>query len=628
MASAVGSCAARAAPRALADAAGRARVGAWLAEIAGTDAGRELRAIGAAHRGAAALIEAIASSSPYLWDIACADPGRLVALLQSDPEARLASCLGDAACGLRAGGSSADAMRILRAMKAEAALLIALADIGGLWDVMRVARAVTAVADTAVGGAVHHLLAAAARAGQLAPRDPDPETGCGYIVLAMGKMGAGELNYSSDIDLIVLFDPDAPALVPGVEPGPLFVRLTRQLVKMLQERTELGYVFRVDLRLRPDPSSTQIAISVAAGLDYYEGRGQNWERAAMIKARPCAGDIAAGQAMLADLSPFIWRKYLDFAALGDIHEMKRQIQAYRGHGEVAVEGHNIKLGRGGIREIEFFVQTQQLIAGGRHPQLRSRETLVTLRALSEGGWIDAAARDDLERAYLFLREVEHRLQMVADEQTHTLPSTRAELEAFARFLGYPDRDAFARVLLGHLGAVQQHYMRLFEDAPMRAAERRGLVFPPAADARETLDKLNEMGFRNPLEASATVRRWLAGAPRALKGPAARAVFAELVPILIDHIARSETPDAALTGFDRFLGNLHGGATAVLAAAAEPRPRRPGRPRARHRAAARRHPGTASPGDGCADRFDLLRCLAGTGKARSDPVGFAGAVGLP
>ena len=368
---------------------------------------------------------------------------------------------------------------------------------------------------------------------------------------------------------------------------------------------------------------------MAAGLDYYEGRGQNWERAAMIKARPCAGDIAAGQAMLADLSPFIWRKYLDFAALGDIHEMKRQIQAYRGHGEVAVEGHNIKLGRGGIREIEFFVQTQQLIAGGRHPQLRSRETLVTLRALSAGGWIDAAARDDLERAYLFLREVEHRLQMVADEQTHTLPSTRAELDAFARFLGYPDRDAFAEVLLGHLGAVQQHYVRLFEDAPMRAAERRGLVFPPAADARETLDKLNEMGFRNPLEASATVRRWLAGAPRALKGPAARAVFAELVPVLIDHIARSETPDAALTGFDRLLGNLHGGGrlfsllrrnpdlVALVARVLGTAPRLADTP------------GAASPGDGCAGTdLGLLRCLAGTGKARSDPVGFVGAVDLP
>ena len=555
-----GSCAARAAPRALADATGRARVAAWLDEIADTGAGRALRALAAAHPGAAALVEAIASSSPYLWDLARADPDRLVAVLESDPDAELAACLARTASEVRATASQADAMRILRDMKAQAALLVALADIGGLWDVLRVTRALTDVADTAVCAAVHHLLAGAARAGHLAPADPDrPDVGSGYIVLAMGKMGGGELNYSSDIDIIVVFEPDAPARVGGIEPGWLFVRLTRQLVKMLQERTAQGYVFRVDLRLRPDPSATQIAISVPAALDYYEGRGQNWERAAMIKARACAGDIAAGESMLAELSPFIWRKYLDFAALGHIHEMKRQIQAYRGHGEVAVEGHNIKLGRGGIREIEFFVQTQQLIAGGRHPQLRSRETLATLRALSEGGWIDAAARGDLERAYLFLRTVEHRLQMVADEQTHTLPSTPAELAAFARFLGYPDRDAFAQALLGHLGAVQRHYVRLFEDAPLRAAERRGLVFPPGGDSHETLDKLSEMGFRQPVEASAIVRRWLAGAPRPLKGAAARAVFAELVPVLVDHIARAENPDAALVGFDRFLGNLHGGA---------------------------------------------------------------------
>jgi [glutamine synthetase] adenylyltransferase / [glutamine synthetase]-adenylyl-L-tyrosine phosphorylase len=555
-----GSCAARAAPQALADEAGRVRFAGWLDEIADSDAGRALHAIAAAYPLARALIEAIASSSPYLWDLARADPDRLVAVLQSDPDARFASCLASAGRKVRAAASQPDAMRLLREAKSEAALLVALADIGGLWDVMRVAAAITELADCAAGAAVHHLLCGAVSAGHLVPSDPGrPEIGSGYFVLAMGKMGAGELNYSSDIDIIVLFDPDAPAIARGIEPGWLFVRLTRQLVKMLQERTAQGYVFRVDLRLRPDPSSTPIALSVPAALDYYESRGQNWERAAMIKARACAGDIAAGEALLAELSPFIWRKYLDFVALGDIHEMKRQIQAYRGHGEVAVEGHNIKLGRGGIREIEFFVQTQQLIAGGRHPHLRGRETLATLRALSEGGWIDPAARDDLERAYLFLRTVEHRLQMVADEQTHTLPSTRPELAAFARFLGYPDRDAFAEVLLGHLGAVQRHYVRLFEDAPVRAAERRGLVFPPRADAPETLDKLSEMGFRQPVEASGMVRRWLAGTPRALRGPAARAVFADLVPLLVDHIARAENPDAALVTFDRFLGNLHGGA---------------------------------------------------------------------
>ena len=191
----------------------------------------------------------------------------------------------------------------------------------------------------------------------------------------MGKMGARELNYSSDIDLIVFYDAASPALAPDTEPGPFFVRLTRSLVKLLQERTPDGYVFRTDLRLRPDPGSTGIAVSTAAALDYYESVGQNWERAALIKARPCAGDVAAGEKLLRDLAPFIWRKHLDYAAVADIHAMKRQIHAYRGHGEIAVEGHNVKLGRGGIREIEFFVQTQQLIAGGRHPELRLHETL-------------------------------------------------------------------------------------------------------------------------------------------------------------------------------------------------------------------------------------------------------------
>src|SRR6201997_5145030 len=225
----------------------------------------------------------------------------------------------------------------------------------------------------------------------------------------MGKMGAGELNYSSDIDLIIFYDP--AALVAATEPAAFYVRLTRILVKLLQERTPAGYVFRIDVRLRPDPASTHIAISTTAALDYYESRGQNWERAALIKARPCAGDVAAGERLLHDLLPFIWRKYLDYAAIAHVHEMKRQIHAYRGHGEIAVEGHNIKLGRGGIREIEFFVQTQQLIAGGRHPDLRDRGTIATLSALAADGWIDAPARDELAAAYGFLRRVEHRLQM-------------------------------------------------------------------------------------------------------------------------------------------------------------------------------------------------------------------------
>ena len=234
------------------------------------------------------------------------------------------------------------------------------------------------------------MLADAARAGRLKPKDKSqPQIGSGYIVIAMGKMGAFELNYSSDIDLMVFYDAAAPALPQDAVASTLFVRLTQKLVKLLQERTGDGYVFRTDLRLRPDPASTAIAISTAAALSYYESTGQNWERAALIKARACAGDIVAGEALLNDLSPFVWRKYLDFAAVADVQAMKRHINVYRGHGEIAVEGHNIKIGRGGIREIEFFAQTQQLIAGGRNPHLRDRDTLTTLDRLASDGWIDA-----------------------------------------------------------------------------------------------------------------------------------------------------------------------------------------------------------------------------------------------
>jgi len=547
------------AAHALANDAGRARVADWLNESADWEAVRAVREAMASHPPVRALIDAIASSSTYLWALARSDPARLVRLLKTDPDERLAEICA-AAASMPADATEAQAMRLLRVMKAEAALLIALADIGGVWDVMRVTAALTDVADTAVAAALRHVLRQAACAGKLVLPDPaQPESGCGLFVLAMGKMGAFELNYSSDIDLIIFFDPDRAALAAGIEAGPFFVRLTRQLIRLLQTRTEHGYVFRVDVRLRPDPASTQIAISVPAALDYYESRGRNWERAALIKARICAGDRAAGAAFIANLSPFIWRKYLDFVALADIHEMKRQIHAYRGHSVVAVEGHNIKLGRGGIREIEFFVQTQQLIAGGRNPRLRSRETLSALRALADGGWIDWATSVELQDAYRFLRTVEHRLQMVADEQTHTLPSRRDELDGFARFLGYEDRDAFAQVLLRHLRAVESRYASLFEHAPLVAAERRGLRFPRDADAKETLAKLREMGFRNPPGVSATVRRWLAGNLRGLKGETAQAHFAELAPLLIDHIARAENPDAAVATFDRFLGNLYGGA---------------------------------------------------------------------
>jgi len=306
------------------------------------------------------------------------------------------------------------------------------------------------------------------------------------MVLAMGKHGAGELNYSSDIDLIVFYEPELARLKPGLEAPAFFVRMTRDLVKLMQERTADGYVFRTDLRLRPDPGATQVAIASDAALNYYESFGQNWERAALIKARPIAGDLTAGRSFLAELAPFIWRKYLDFAAIADIHAMKRQIHAFKGFGQIGVAGHNIKLGRGGIREIEFFVQTQQLIAGGRQSDLRVPTTLVALERLAERGWIDPPVVSDLAEAYTYLRRIEHRLQMLADEQTQTLPTSEADLERLARFAGYETLAAFSTELVARLERVQRHYAALFETTPELTAAGSNMVFAGESDDPATI----------------------------------------------------------------------------------------------------------------------------------------------
>jgi [glutamine synthetase] adenylyltransferase / [glutamine synthetase]-adenylyl-L-tyrosine phosphorylase len=525
----------------------------WLSEIALTPAAAKLRELSTRYPRLHALMLGLAGSSPYLWDLMRASPERLIDLLEAEPERRFDDILGNAKRAAAATYDEAEVMRVLRRMKAGAALLIALGDVGGIWPIRKVIDLQTQVADAAVSAAVDYLISDAQRRGRLGIFGPGGK-GLSYIVLAMGKMGAGELNYSSDIDLIVFYG--GAAVSPDVDLAPFYVRFTRTLIKLLQERTSDGYVFRTDLRLRPDPSSTQIVISTTAALHYYETRGQNWERAALIKARPCAGDIAGGEALLAALSPFVWRKYLDFAAVADVHALKRQIHAYRGHDQIAVEGHNIKLGRGGIREIEFFVQTQQLIAGGRHPELRIKATLPALDALADGGWIDAQARDELRDAYCFLRVVENRLQMVADEQSHTLPTEGDSLERFARFAGFPDRDAFADSLLVHLRNVQRHYAALFENVPAVESDRRTLFSASAADRPERPDQLATMGFGKPNEVSELVRRWHAGAYGSLKSPFARSQLAEIVPTLLHQFARSANPDAAVIAFDRFLSGLH------------------------------------------------------------------------
>ena len=507
----------------------------------------------------AGLLMGVFAGSPFLAGLITRDLERLRRILTRAPETRLSELKQELARDAAADSKRAEVMRTLRVFKAEVALLTALADLAGVWGVKEVTAALTECADAAIDGAVGYLFREATERGQWLGKDADGKVAPnGFIVLSMGKCGAGELNYSSDVDLIVFYDLDRIALAPGVEPANFFVRFTRDLVQLLEERTGDGYVFRTDLRLRPDPGATQLALSTETALIYYESFGQNWERAALIKARASGGDLEAGRQFLEDVSPFIWRKYLDYAAIADIHAMKRQIHAHRGFGSIAVAGHNIKVGRGGIREIEFFVQTQQLIAGGRQPDLRTPRTLQALKRLAERGWIKDEVARDLEDAYLYLREIEHRLQMVADEQTQEIPSDPERLLSFAQFCGYRDVAAFSVALVQRLETVQRHYAALFEDSPELTSAGVNMVFAGEQDDPGTVAALKELGFSQPSEVLAIVRGWHHGRYAAVRTERARERLTEVQPLLIAALGETADPDRALASFDRFLSELPAG----------------------------------------------------------------------
>jgi [glutamine synthetase] adenylyltransferase / [glutamine synthetase]-adenylyl-L-tyrosine phosphorylase len=408
----------------LPDPADRSSTASALDRLSGDEAA-ELAALANSADAVGGLLRVVFAASPFLTDLIVRDPAFAVGSLKASPEDSLAGLCNSVASESAAAPDERTVKSTLRRARAKAALVIALADLGGAWDCDEVTSALTRFADASIAAAVDWLLRDAERAGRL----HDLDAGCGYVILAMGKYGAFELNYSSDIDLIVLYDPETAPFSRDTEPATFFVRMTRRLVKLLQERTGDGYVFRVDLRLRPDPRATNVAIAIEAAAQYYESLGQNWERAAMIKVRPCGGDLELGREFVGRLTPFIWRKYLDYASIADVHSMKRQIHAFKGHGEIAVAGHNIKLGRGGIREIEFFVQTQQLIAGGRNPELRNPRTVEMLDRLAAAEWITPEAAADLKDAYRFLRRIEHRIQMVADAQSHDSAGRRARIRA-------------------------------------------------------------------------------------------------------------------------------------------------------------------------------------------------------
>ncbi|MGB2151567.1 MAG: bifunctional [glutamine synthetase] adenylyltransferase/[glutamine synthetase]-adenylyl-L-tyrosine phosphorylase [Parvibaculales bacterium] len=495
----------------------------------------------------------LAEGSPFLARLIRRYPETLVALSDNSPEDYLADLFDGLQADMAAMKQRDAAIAALRHARNRAALVIALADLADLWDVETVTHYLTRLADLAVRCGLDYLLREATADGRLKEFSRD-----GLVVLALGKHGGEELNYSSDIDIVIYYTAHALPLADGQDMRKFHIKLVQDLTALLQNVTADGFVFRVDLRLRPDPGATPVTVTVDAALSYYESMGQNWERAVYIKARPIAGDLAAGEKFLADLQPYIWRRYFDFAAIEDVHSMKRQMHAVRGHAEIAAEGHNLKLGRGGIREIEFFVQTQQLIAGGRDPDLRGHRTVDMLHMLAQKKWIDMATAEKLTATYYYLRRMEHRLQMRLDEQTQTLPKDDEGFAAFACFAGYERAQDFAAALTAHLSGVTDEYAQLFEQAESLSGDAGNLVFTGGEDDPETLETLSNMGFKRPADISSIIRGWHAGRMAATRSERAREILTRLQPVLLTKLAQARAPDDGFMRFDQFLTVLPAG----------------------------------------------------------------------
>ncbi|MBV9654997.1 MAG: bifunctional [glutamine synthetase] adenylyltransferase/[glutamine synthetase]-adenylyl-L-tyrosine phosphorylase [Acetobacteraceae bacterium] len=536
------------------------------------ETGAPARAL-AAEPAIRAMLDAIGGNSPYLSDLAVREAATFAAIATDGPDAVLAAEL--ATLGAHDPASPRPAIAAaLRAAKRRLALAVAIADIGGLWTLAQVTDALTTLAERTLGLAVSHLLRSAHDAGDLRLPDPDhPQAGSGFVVLGMGKLGARELNYSSDIDLILLHDPPTGVFLDRRQDGAsaFYSRLARGLVALMDARDANGYVFRTDLRLRPDPGSTPPAMSVLAATTYYESMGENWERAAMSKARPVAGDLARGSAFLADIRPFVWRRGLDFAAVADIVAVKHRINAHKlgparaaGDGAVSrVLGQNLKLGEGGVREIEFLAQTLELVWGGRDPGLRDPTTLGALALLAQAGHLPHDAAAELAEAYTFLRSVEHRLQMVADRQTHALPEGAAEFARFATFMAYPDAETFAQALIHHGGRVREHYANVFERVPEPPEDVADLGLQLDFGGNQsvpepTLATLRAFGFTDVARVVATVRAWNTGHARALRSARARDLLGQVLPSILAALGREPNPDAVLDRFDQFLTQLPAG----------------------------------------------------------------------
>ncbi len=493
--------------------------------------------------GALARAEA---SAPYLAREMARFPDLVGLLAAGDGEGALA-------WAKRAGEGAPDLGAMLRRQKRASALALAIGDLAGAFPLLRVTAALSDLADQALNAAITHAIA---------ERAPGAEPS-GFVALALGKQGARELNYSSDIDPILLFDPARLPRNSRDDPGEAAQHVARALMRLLSQVDAEGYVFRVDLRLRPASEISPLAISLNAALTHYESMALTWERAAFIRARSAAGDVAIGERFLAQIRPFVWRKSLDFGAIAEIGRLTRRIRAT--HGKVAVPGpgFDLKRGRGGIREVEFFAQTHQLIHGGRHPELRVRGTRASLDALATAGLIDGGDAVMLGEAYGRLRMVEHRLQMVSDLQTHSLPINPEALEAVARLDGMESGAALVADLTRITAMVGERYDRLITasmggETVVGMSGGTGPQDRDAAGDGALAGELARLGFEDPQALAARIGGWRDGRLRCLRSDAALTAFEAILPALLGAFARVPEPIRAITRWEQMLARLPSG----------------------------------------------------------------------
>ena len=514
-----------------------------------------------------ALLAGVSGCSPYLRGLMRSEETWLRTALEQPLDALVSNLIAEAQA---AGLDRPDT--VLRQAKRRLALMTALADLGGAWDVVQVTAALTQFADFAVQAALDAALLPLLANGKIPGMGAqDGTAGAGMVVFAMGKMGAHELNYSSDIDLICLFDEARyPDPADAMEARAGFIKATRKMVRILNDRTAEGYVFRTDLRLRPDASVTPVCMAMEAAERYYEGVGRTWERAAYIKARPCAGDIAAGEAFLARMRPFVWRRHLDFAAIEDAHDMRKRIRDHKGLHETeqagadGLKGRDLKLAPGGIREIEFFTQTRQLIAGGRDETLRVRQTVSGLARLADAGWISQEQASQLAQDYAAHRDLEHRLQMIGDTHTHALPNSDDEFLRLVRMTGAEDVAAFRAQLRARIDRVQGIVESFYQPAP--AAPLKGAARGPSgSQASGTSPKTGPTRELSTDPSTDSVAALIDGDIRArwrrypaLRSERAQRIFDRLLPDIEARLQDSPRPKEALAAFDGFLSGLPAG----------------------------------------------------------------------